>query len=184
MPDRQNTIHYKRKPLQLTICPLHISHCRQICEWRYETLYRAYEWPSWEDMKKDGIEFADSAIRDAQYSAITDYSGELIGYAQFFPMLNVTRLGLGLRPDLCGQGIGPTFVRLIAEEARRRNPYHEIDLEVYCWNERAIRAYKSAGFHIADTYERLDKGNLVECHCMVYAPEECSSGVPTAGASA
>jgi len=170
MPDEQSSIYYKRNLPAMTIRPLDISHCELICGWRYAPPYDVYQWPSWADMQKDGIEFADSAIRDAQYAAVVLASSELIGYAQFFPMLNVTRLGLGLRPDLCSKGIGPSFVRTIAEEARRRAPGHEIDLEVYSWNDRAVRAYEKAGFQIADTYERPDKGMLVTCHCMVYVP--------------
>jgi len=163
----KNSVYYSLFQEQLTIAPLELSYCQQICSWRYEPPYDCYQWPSWDNMKKDEIEFADSAIRKAQYAAVISPNGDLIGYAQFFPMMNVTRLGLGLRPDLCSQGIGPLFVRLIAEEARRRNPQHEIDLEVYSWNRRAIRAYEQAGFQITDTYERLDKGCFVECICMV-----------------
>jgi ribosomal protein S18 acetylase RimI-like enzyme len=92
----------------------------------------------------------------------------LCGFAQLFPLVGVTRLGLGLRPDLCGRGLGSAFSKLIAQEARTRRPANEIDLEVLVWNTRAIKAYERAGFHIADTYERGTPTGPDIFHCMVY----------------
>jgi ribosomal protein S18 acetylase RimI-like enzyme len=95
---------------------------------------------------------------------------ELCGYAQLFPLVGVTRLGLGLRPDLCGRGLGSAFVKLIAQEACNRQPANEIDLEVLIWNTRAIKAYERAGFHITDTYERNTPTGPDIFHCMVFRP--------------
>lgn len=120
-------------------------------------------------MKKDGLEFGDPVLRDKQYAAVLDHDGSLIGFAQFFPLgAEVIRLGLGLRPDLCGQGLGPLFVKAIAEEAIRRSPGCEVDLEVFTWNSRAIRTYEKAGFRIEDTYMRPTPNGPKEVRCMVY----------------
>jgi len=115
-------------------------------------------------------EFADPVLRQEQYYAYTDENEELLGYAQFFPLQGVTRLGLGLRPDLCNQGIGADFVRLLIDAAKEKNPQNEIDLEVVTWNVRAHKVYERAGFLRTDTYERPAKGNVIEVHCMVYDP--------------
>ncbi|MEK3884869.1 GNAT family N-acetyltransferase [Paenibacillus sp. PL2-23] len=154
----------------MTIEPLSELHAAELCRWRYEAPYDVYNWPDWTDMKKDGIEFGDPVLRVQQYRSVLDPSGELVGYAQLFPLGDVVRLGLGLRPGLCGRGLGERLVRTIAQEALRSSHGAQIDLEVFVWNSRAIRAYEKAGFRIEDTYMRPVKGAEQECHCMVYYP--------------
>ncbi|MGM0884508.1 MAG: GNAT family N-acetyltransferase [Bacillota bacterium] len=172
MTSDSSSTYYKRHSIVMTIHPLEIGHARQICEWIYEPPFDIYNWPSWEQMKKDGIEFGDSVLREAQYAAVLGNQLELIGFAQFFPISGVTRLGLGLRPDLCSQGLGSAFARLIALEARKRAPRDEIDLEVLAWNSRAVRAYERADFRITDTYSRPTPQGFAECHCMVFEPAD------------
>ncbi|MNO96789.1 Acetyltransferase (GNAT) family protein [compost metagenome] len=96
--------------------------------------------------------------------------GELCGFAQFFPIVGVTRLGISMRPDLCGQGLGTHFVQSIVHEAVRRKPENEIDLEVLTWNKRAIQVYLKVGFEITDTYERLTPDGQKPFYCMVFNP--------------
>ncbi|WP_083676360.1 GNAT family N-acetyltransferase [Paenibacillus sp. FSL H8-0548] len=176
MTNHQGSKHYKRNPLEMTICPMNPLHAQEICSWTYESPYHIYNWPAWEHMQKDGIEFGDPVLRAAQYTAVIDNQQQLIGYAQFFPIAGVTRLGLGIIPALCGQGLGPAFTRLIVAEARRRAPENEIDLEVLTWNTRAVRTYEQAGFHIADTYPHPKSDLCSDCYCMVYEPSEHHRG--------
>src|SRR4029453_5784408 len=68
----KKTNYYKRDPLEMTICQLESSHAEEICSWIYEAPYDIYNWPSWEQMKKDGIEFGDPVLRAAQYAAVLD----------------------------------------------------------------------------------------------------------------
>lgn len=121
-------------------------------------------------MLQDQAEFADPQIRAEQYRAVLDEDGLLSGFVQFFPIVGVTRLGLGLRPDLCGKGsgIGTQFVQLLVQEAQRRMPQQEIDLEVLVWNKRAIQTYERAGFTITDTYDKRTPTGIAAFHCMVY----------------
>lgn len=168
MTNFANEVHYKPSLEDMTIQPLEIKHGRQICEWQYEPPYDLYRWPAWDAMQKDEIEFGDPVLRRMQYAAVVNRDRELIGFAQFFPIVGVTRLGLGLHPALCGRGIGPDFMRLLVLEALRRAPQNSIDLEVLTWNTRAIRAYERAGFAIDDTYVRPTPEGPAEFHCMVY----------------
>jgi [ribosomal protein S18]-alanine N-acetyltransferase len=150
------------------IVPMNIRHCQDICSWTYDPPYDIYQWSSWARMEEEGDEFGDNQIRETQYVSVLDEEETLIGYAQLFPLAGVTRLGLGLRPELCGHGIGPAFVRCIVEEARRRRPEDEIDLEVLVWNHRARKAYAKAGFAVTDSYERPTPKGPMEFLCMVY----------------
>ncbi|MEC0244933.1 GNAT family N-acetyltransferase [Paenibacillus chitinolyticus] len=145
---------------------------KAICTWSYPAPYSVYNWPSWEELSARAEEFADPGIREKQYAAITNERDELCGFAQFFPLTGVTRLGLGIRPDLCGQGLGPSYVECLVAEARRRNPGNEIDLEVLVRNERAIKAYIRAGFAVTDTYERMTPTGMAMMHCMVHGAEQ------------
>lgn len=154
------------------IVPMDEYHAAAICEWHYDPPYNIYGWLPWDQMKALEVEFGNATLRQEQYVAILDEEDTLTGFAQYFPMIGVTRLGLGMHPERCGQGRGSDFVRVIAEEARRRNPQNEIDLEVLTWNGRAIRAYEAAGFELTDTYERQTPDGKKPFHCMVYRPEQ------------
>lgn len=151
--------------------PMTEEDAEQICAWTYEPPYHLYGFLPWNQTQALGIEMGDPDIRRAQYVSVTNAAGELAGFAQLFPLVGVTRLGLGMRPDLLGQGQGASFVLVIAQEALRRHPEDEIDLEVLTWNERAIRAYKKAGFRITDTYERPTPTGQGQFHCMVFDPQ-------------
>lgn len=154
--------------LNWSIIPLTEEHGKAICTWVYDPPYAIYNWPSWEQMANDEYEFADPHLQQNQYGAAVDEHLALSGFAQFFPIVGVTRLGLGLRPDLCSKGIGSLYVRLLVQEAKRRSPQNEIDLEVLTWNERAIKTYQYSGFGITDTYERMTPTGNALFHCMVY----------------
>ena len=156
--------------LPFRVRPMTEEDGAHICSWTYEPPYQLYGFLPWEQMKALEVEFGDARIRSEQYVSVTDADGELFGFAQFFPLLGVTRLGLGMRPDRLGQGYGVPFVQAIVEEARRRHPVDMIDLEVLTWNERAIRTYRRAGFRITDTYTRQTPSGPGEFYCMVYHP--------------
>lgn len=162
--------------LQFRIVPMEESHGAEICTWRYDSPYDVYSWLPWEQMKALDVEFGNPAIRAEQYVSLLGESGELAGFAQYFPLKDVTRLGIGMKPELCGHGLGKRFVTTIVEEALRRKPGHEIDLEVLTWNTRAIRAYQKTGFTITDLYEKMTPGGISKpFYCMVYRGPRASS---------
>lgn len=148
--------------------PMEESHGKEICSWVYNPPYNIYGFLPWEQMKALEIEFGDPKLRQDQYISVLNASRDLVGFAQIFPMVNVSRLGLGLRPDLCGQGLGKSFVELVVQESLRRHPGLEVDLEVLTWNERAIRTYLHAGFRITDEYARRTPDGMGNFYCMVY----------------
>jgi ribosomal-protein-alanine N-acetyltransferase len=141
---------------------------RVICEWRYPAPYDLYRWPPWETMVKQGREFGDEHIRQTQYMSVGGEQGQLVGYVQFFEMERTLRLGMGLRPDCCDLGWGATLTGLAVQEACRRQPAAEVDLEVEKWNKRAIKVYEKAGFVLTDEYERRASHGIVDVICMVW----------------
>lgn len=155
--------------LDWRIVPLTEEHGKLICTWSYPPPYHVYNWPSWEHMVKEELDYADPKVRAEQYFAVVDGMQRLCGFVQFFPIIGVTRLGLGLHPDLVDKGLGSPFVALLVQEVKQRTPHNEIDLEVLTWNIRAQRTYRNAGFTITDTYIRMTPSGLAAFHCMVYS---------------
>lgn len=153
------------------IVSMNIRHCQDICSWSYEPPYDIYQWSSWAEMEKEEEEFGDRQIRETQYVSVLNDEGLLVGFAQLFPLTGVTRLGLGMRPELCGYGYGAEFVRCIVEEAKRRRPGDEIDLEVLEWNVRARKTYEKAGFAVTDWYERPTPKGPMKFYCMVHGAD-------------
>ncbi|TFE24028.1 GNAT family N-acetyltransferase [Cohnella luojiensis] len=140
-----------------------------ICDWRYPAPYELFRWPPWETMVKQGREFGDARIRLEQYVSVRNADdGQLVGYVQLFPMDRTLRIGMGLRPDCCDRGWGTILTGLVVEEALRRRPGYEIDLEVEKWNKRAIRVYEKSGFVVTDEYDRRASHGIVGVLCMVW----------------
>ncbi|WP_051236191.1 GNAT family N-acetyltransferase [Paenibacillus pinihumi] len=152
---------------QLEFHSLTKAHAQEICSWRYPPPYDVFERASWAHQEAAEMDLGDPVVRDGQYLAIVDQHHILCGFAQLFPLSGVLRLGIGLRPDLCGLGLGASLIHRLALEARRRAPGQEIDLEVPAWNVRAIKAYEKAGFHITDTYPLKVGSEWQDIHCMV-----------------
>ncbi|WP_223069317.1 GNAT family N-acetyltransferase [Paenibacillus caui] len=152
------------------------GHAAEICTWQYEAPYNIYGWLPWEQMKALEVEFGDPLIRKQQYVSIMDDQNRLSGFAQYFPMEGVTRIGIGMKPELCGHGRGRDFVTAIVQEGLRRAPGKELDLEVLTWNNRAIKAYQKAGFTITDLYERRTPSGMKPFYCMVYKGNSSGTG--------
>jgi ribosomal-protein-alanine N-acetyltransferase len=87
-------------------------------------------------------------------------TGSLAGFLELRHRGDEVEVGLGMRPDLTGQGLGPSFVEAALAFARDRWSPSTFALDVFPWNERAIRAYERAGFVRGEVYlRRFENGN-------------------------
>lgn len=158
--------------MRVTFTPMSEDDARAICAWRYPAPYDTY---NISDIEAARAELLDSR---SPYFAVRDESDELIGYLCFGtaatvgdvgePRLFVEKgalyLGLGMRPDLTGQGkgLGLAFVHAGLDFARERFAPASFHLYALAWNERAIRVYERAGFqrvgvlHVNNRYGELD----------------------------
>ena len=81
---------------------------------------------------------------DAQVAA-----GKRLGLYEVEPALDV---GLGMRPDLTGMGLGEEFVHAGLRFARETYSPPAFRLTVATFNQRAIRVYERAGFEIVERF--------------------------------
>lgn len=125
--------------------------------WHYEGQYSFYD-PSAD--AEDLAELLDRETREARYFSAFDEAGSLVGYFSFRCEADEVVVGLGLRPDLTGRGLGLGFVDAGLAFARERFRPSRFRLSVATFNERAIRVYERAGFKPLRTFEHETNGGL------------------------
>jgi ribosomal-protein-alanine N-acetyltransferase len=140
---------------------LHFEQLRQedaeaIAEWHYPEPYSFYDWTA---DPGDLRELLDPALRGEAYWAVRDGTDELVGYFSFKPKDEQTvEIGLGLRPDLTGRGLGGSFLAAGLEFALTRFEPARFVLSVATFNERAIKVYERAGFSRERIYMHSTNG--------------------------
>jgi [ribosomal protein S18]-alanine N-acetyltransferase len=144
--------------LRFTLTPITRTDAQAISRWRYEGPYAVY----------NGSPASVTSLLQPRYlyHSVHDELGELVGYFCFGEDARVSAgrgpglydredaldVGLGMRPDLTGRGLGEQFVRAglhFAEDAYSPPAFR---LTVATFNRRAIRVYERAGFEPVDTF--------------------------------
>ena len=75
-----------------------------------------YSYSSWEMAVRNHWEIADAKVRGQEYRGVLNKAGELIGYFKMHQDENSeVEIGLGMRPEECGQGKGADFVKTITD---------------------------------------------------------------------
>ena len=141
--------------------PITDADARAINSWRYEGEYAVYSGNNNEDALRQYLD-----PRSPYFAVYDEERGELIGFFAFgtaaevsgdeAPMLyrgadRTLSVGLGLRPDVTGQGkgLGLAFVQAGLDFARRQFHPTAFRLFVFPFNQRAITVYERAGFQRA-----------------------------------
>jgi ribosomal-protein-alanine N-acetyltransferase len=131
-----------------------------IASWRYPGVYAFYDLDRDPD---DVVLIRDATRRDGRWFAVDDATtGELVGFFELKPRLTEVELGLGLRPDLTGRGLGGPFVQAGIALARERHPGMRLFLLVAVFNDRARKVYERAGFRARGTRMLGVGGEVVE----------------------
>jgi ribosomal-protein-alanine N-acetyltransferase len=121
-----------------------------IAGWRYPAEYAFYDW---DRDAGDLAELLDPGEWGRRYFA-ADADGELAGCFVFKPHDDGTEIGLGLRPDLTGRGLGAQFL----EAGLRFAGAEYYTLAVAAFNERAIAVSERAGFAVTRRYRHPTNG--------------------------
>jgi ribosomal-protein-alanine N-acetyltransferase len=146
--------------------PLTQANAEAIALWHYPEPFSFYDWAEDPD---DLAELLDPALRGDAYFAVEDGAGDLIGYFSFKRRDPGTlAIGLGLRPERTGQGLGGAFLQAGLDYARSRFEPAQFVLSVATFNRRAIAVYERAGFTPVRVFMHSTNGGdweFVEMRC-------------------
>lgn len=142
--------------------PMDEASASALLTWRYERPYDLY------DLHPDD-EGAMESFLDPQngYHAILDHRGNLVAFCCFGPDAQVPGgdyerlaldIGLGVRPDLTGQGNGHLYVESVIRFAQCRFAPTTFRVTIAEFNQRALRVWEKAGFRPVQTFEREPDG--------------------------
>jgi RimJ/RimL family protein N-acetyltransferase len=143
------------KVMIISFSPIDEPAARTIIRWRYEPPYDIYN-------LEDSTETIQYAL-DPQFNffAMRDEYGELVGFCSFgedgqVPGGDYSRdaldMGMGIRPDLTGQGKGVDFVLAVLNFARCKFAPRQFRVTIAAFNKRAQRVWKKNGFTPVQTF--------------------------------
>lgn len=139
------------------IRPMTAANARAIAAWRYPDPYAFYDW---ENDPKDLAELLDPSEWGRRYFAADDGEGRLAGLFVFEVKDGVAEIGLGLRPELTGIGLGGAFVAAGLRYAADAFGATSYTLAVAAFNHRAIAVYERCGFREVERYLHATNGAL------------------------
>ncbi|WP_404353931.1 GNAT family N-acetyltransferase [Exiguobacterium aurantiacum] len=124
--------------------------------WHYEGDYAFYNMAADKD---DLAEFIDAEQRGQSVFAIT-FDSELVGFVSVAQTdAETVDIGLGMKPDLTGNGRGRMFVTSILDFVKATYSSHRITLSVAAFNVRAIRVYEACGFTRTGSFQQPTNGS-------------------------
>ena len=129
----------------IRLCPMSAADAAAVAAWHYDPPYDFYDWTA--DPDDLALILDDRARRGRFYSAYEN--GRLVCFFEFQLEGGTVVVGLGLRPDLTGLGLGRQFLESGLEFARTAFAPRCFRLSVARFNERAIRLYERLGFREA-----------------------------------
>ncbi|WP_309122581.1 GNAT family N-acetyltransferase [Paenibacillus sp.] len=133
----------------LRIVPMSEDVANAILRWTYEKPYDFYN----NDQTPDAVR----ELLDSNYYALLDSNKEIVGFYcvghsaqvpndQYRYSENYLDVGVGMRPDLTGQGLGTAFFATVLSHMRQERRALPKRLTVAAFNLRAIRLYQKFGF--------------------------------------
>jgi [ribosomal protein S18]-alanine N-acetyltransferase len=133
--------------------------------WHYDGEYSFYDM---EADREDLAEFLNPELRGD--SVFTVYLGEEIGgyYSVNQTAAATYDIGLGMRPELTGSGMGLAFMKAGMDFVKSRFKPDIITLSVAMFNQRAIKVYRRLGFIDLDTFMQNTNGGSYEFLRMEY----------------
>ena len=142
---------------QLKIGPMTQEEAEAIAHWRYEPPYDFYDADA---DNRDLAELLDPERRGDRYFSAHDAADELVGFFGIAYGEGVAGIGVGLRPDLTGRGLGLSFLEDGLAFAKKRYAPERYRLSVAEFNRRAITVYERAGFVRTRSYVHETNGGV------------------------
>ncbi|HJR78640.1 MAG TPA: GNAT family protein [Anaerolineales bacterium] len=142
----------------LSFHPLDEESARAILTWEYEPPYDIYNLGSSEP--EETLRY----LLDPQYDFYGMYGpqGDLEAFSSFGPdgrvsggdySLPALDIGLGVRPDLTGQGHGFAYVNAVIQFAASTYNPDRLRVTIAGFNRRALRVWEKAGFRVTQKFQ-------------------------------
>lgn len=133
-------------------------------EWKYDGEYSFYDMTA--DLE-DYEEFVDEALRNRNdhYEALID--NELVGFFCVIQDNSSIELGLGLKPNYCGKGMGSKFLNCILDFVNEHYEFNKIIMKVAVFNQRAIKVYRSCGFKDFEVVKQKSNDGIYDFLTMI-----------------
>jgi RimJ/RimL family protein N-acetyltransferase len=151
--------------MAFTFDPMDEVKARAILNWRYDAPYDLYN--SDPDNAEEGVRvFLDP---QSAYFTITDERGDLVAYCCYGPdawvpggdySINALDIGMGVRPDLTGQGHGLRYVKAVLGFGRRTFAPTAFRVTVAEFNKRALRVWERVGFRAVQVFQKEQDGRV------------------------
>ncbi|UOR13910.1 GNAT family N-acetyltransferase [Halobacillus amylolyticus] len=139
------------------------KQAEKISNWHYEGEYSFY------DYENDEEDIAELLSPRGDIYYMVKKGNEEIGFFCFETEEDSVEIGLGMKPELTGRGMGLDFFKAGLNFAISKFNPKEITLSVATFNKRAIKVYKRAGFESVKTFMQQDEdGSQVEFLKMEY----------------
>lgn len=154
----------------LHVRPLEPRDAEAVASWRYQGPWSIYD-------PRPGGEPLSAA---AGYDAVVDDAGSLVGFVCVGQEARVPGLaeadrtidiGVGMRPDLAGHGLGRHFGAVVLDHVRARYGDRPLRAVVQGWNERSLRLARGLGFRDAGTHQCVQGGKPVR-YVLLVRPAE------------
>ncbi|KIL35109.1 GCN5 family acetyltransferase [Cohnella kolymensis] len=154
--------------------PMTEEYAALISHWKYDEPYSVYS--------MDGSKECITELLNCEYYYALHEQNGLFGYvckgesarvpggygAGIYNDSIYVDIGLGLRPDITGQGKGLEFLILCMHFLREQFNIHHFRLVVASFNERAIKVYERAGFVKGITFQSNVDGQDMDFTVMRY----------------
>ena len=150
--------------MKFTFNKMKREDAHQIASWHYAAPYDFYDW---DRDAEDLAELLDPQSWQESYYSIFNGENELAGFFVFKPDGQTVEVGLGLRPDLTGKGLGQEFLNAGLTFGQEHFSVGTWSLNVATFNKRAIRLYEHAGFTPLNTFMHYTNGGEYEFLWMV-----------------
>lgn len=123
-------------------------------DWKYDGEYSFYDMT--EDIE-DYEEIISPLLRENNYFQVIR-NDELFGFFVLEQTENIVDMGVGLKPELTGNGLGIQFIFLILNYIKENYSVPTVRLGVAKFNIRAQKVYEKAGFIKTREYEQPTNG--------------------------
>lgn len=126
--------------------PMRLRDALAVRRWRYAGEYAIYDLGLFTLLIAVLVDVTVGKQAGISFFGVTTDADGLMGIASYAHRGEDVEIGLGLRPDLTGRGLGPSFVRAITDLGRELYHPRTFSLTVATFNHRAITTYERAGF--------------------------------------